>query len=223
MHVHTLLRLETAGPDGLWAPAGTSLQWHSDDSVESLGFVVCGAPEVASPAPTPASMSATTFEVVESVPPGACYTSQSGACFTDGVGMYGNNERCTFRVLRPATLVTPNGFSTETFFDVLVVGSNAYSGSTGPAGLTVSPDTVITWSSDDSVTSGGFYVCAGPPTMAPTPPPPDAIFSVLESFPPGACYTNADGTCVTGTVLQAAPVFFKTYCPMPRTTLSHDS
>lgn len=35
---------------------------------------------------------------------GICYTTSSGACFTDGPGNYGNNERCTISVRRAGTL-----------------------------------------------------------------------------------------------------------------------
>ena len=117
------------------------------------------------------------------------------------MGVYGNNERCTIRVLRSTTLTTPRGFSTETYFDQLSIGANVYSGTVGPAGLIVEPGTTITWSSDGSVVNGGFFVCASSPTPAPTPPPPRGIFSVSQSFPAGACYTNPEGTCVTGKMM----------------------
>lgn len=143
-----------AGLTGTFVTAGTTISWRSDGSVTYPGFTVCGA---ALPPPPPGAV----FQIVSSAPDAdTCTVSPDGRCFTDGAGNHGNNERCTIRVAQAATLSVPQ-FQTESFYDTLTVGGIAYSGSgNGLGGTSVAAGSIITWSSDYSVTSGGFTVCA---------------------------------------------------------------
>jgi hypothetical protein len=97
------------GPHNVFVSPAMTITWQTDGSVTSEGFVICGIPST-SPAPTTFSSRSTTFEVMSSIPNMACVTSAGGACFTDGPGTTGNNERCTIRVLEATTLTTPVGF-----------------------------------------------------------------------------------------------------------------
>lgn len=79
---------------------------------------------------------------------------------------YSPNERCSFTSLRPVTVYSPH-FSTEGYFDRLVINGQAYSGTvadgvSGPNGVRVSVGSNITWESDYSIGSYGFTVCVVP-------------------------------------------------------------
>jgi hypothetical protein len=52
------------------------------------------------------------FEIISSVPTGACTLSQNGTCFTDGPGQYAANERCAIRVLTDV-VITVHEFVSE--------------------------------------------------------------------------------------------------------------
>ena len=72
---------------------------------------------------------------------------------------YGDDEDCTF-VARQTMRVTASFFDTESGYDFLRVGGRAYHGSSGPTEVLMRPGDRMTWSSDGSVTRGGFTICA---------------------------------------------------------------
>ena len=81
---------------------------------------------------------------------------------SDGEGDYGNNENCTVKAVRPL-VVNAEEFGTEFGWDYLTIDGTQYHGSEGPQGLLLDPDAELTWSSDGSVTSTGFTLCASDP------------------------------------------------------------
>lgn len=98
-------------------------------------------------------------------PPGTWVVSGSG-CEEDGncvqsknhPGQYGNSEACTIQ-LGGSVPVTVEAFSTESRYDFLTVGGQAYSGSSGPSSGSYTGS--ITWASDSSVISTGWRLCRG--------------------------------------------------------------
>ena len=66
---------------------------------------------------------------------------------------------CTVTVTGNAIL-TATVFDTESCCDHLHVGSDIFSGSSGPGALFVETGTTVSWSTDFSVTRGGFRLCA---------------------------------------------------------------
>ena len=66
--------------------------------------------------------------------------------------------------MQNAASVSFTTFETEACCDFLRIGNESYSGSsTGPTEVLVSPDSVITWHTDNSVVNIGFEVCATTP------------------------------------------------------------
>jgi len=73
---------------------------------------------------------------------------------------YGNNEACSIRANFPGDLeVLNSAFSTEPTYDQLTVGSTPYDGTSGPNGGSIDLDTLISWSTDGSVTGSGWKIC----------------------------------------------------------------
>jgi hypothetical protein len=201
----------TTGPDGIPMVAGSTISWASDGSVTAGGFTLCGtavqgfvppsppsnpplpSPPMSPPPPSPpwgtlwaidsgsAHCSVVTAPTGGFSPESGITSDPMGACVTDDLGPHGNNERCTIRALLPVTLSVPY-FNTESGFDFVTVGGVPYSGTNGPAGITIAAGSTMTWASDASVTTGGFTICASytgnvPPalpalTPPPSPPPP---------------------------------------------------
>ena len=86
-----------------------------------------------------------------------------------------NGEECTVRMKNAASLSFTT-FETEAVHDFLRIGDDpeggygigddpeeSYSGNTGPTEVLVSPDSVITWTTDGSAVNIGFEVCATTP------------------------------------------------------------
>ena len=69
---------------------------------------------------------------------GAQYCQVQGACVTDGMGSYGNNERCSILAARDL-YATATEFSTESCCDYLAIGSMQYRGSSGPQSVRHEP------------------------------------------------------------------------------------
>jgi hypothetical protein len=111
---------------------------------------------------------------------------------------YANNERCGIQVRTAIVLTTPYGFSTESCCDHLTVNGVAYSGTQGPAGIVVEAGGTITWSSDQSITSSGWTVCAD--SSRPSSPQVGAVFAIRAASPGEACMTTSGGVCFTGTL-----------------------
>ena len=64
--------------------------------------------------------------------------------------VHGNDERCTFAVLRTTILRTVL-WDTEGYWDHVTINGTSYSGSVSPAGVRVTAGTSFTWHSDGSV------------------------------------------------------------------------
>lgn len=83
-------------------------------------------------------------------------------CVTDGSGFHANNERCVIQVERPGVLAIRE-FDVESHqqcnWDSVAVGGIKYCGTAGPAGVSVSVQDTITWTSDSSVTKSGWTIC----------------------------------------------------------------
>lgn len=91
---------------------------------------------------------------------GACYTTSSGTCFTDGPGNYGNSESCTFQVLRSARLAVvgtlslayPDGFRFQ--------GSSTLRYTTASLNnRLVLANSTFTFTSSSSTTRTGYLIC----------------------------------------------------------------
>jgi len=99
------------------------------------------------------------FKVVEG---GQFCQMTSDNCVTDGLGAHNDNERCVIQVQRAGVLVTPE-FDVESHgqcdWDSVEVGGTRYCGTDGPAGVRVSAQDTITWTSDSSVTRSGWTIC----------------------------------------------------------------
>jgi len=72
---------------------------------------------------------------------------------------YGNNERCVIHVSQPAlgTISAVGDFSTEAYWEKLLIDGMSFDGSTGP--MHVMPHGDIVWESDGSVTRTGWKLC----------------------------------------------------------------
>jgi endonuclease/exonuclease/phosphatase family metal-dependent hydrolase len=83
-------------------------------------------------------------------------------CITDGSGFHANNERCVIQVQRPGVLAIRE-FDVEShsqcIWDSVAIGGIKYCGTAGPAGVGVSVQDTITWTSDRSVTKSGWTIC----------------------------------------------------------------
>jgi len=99
------------------------------------------------------------FKVVEG---GQFCQITSDNCITDGSGFHANNERCVIQVQRPGVLAIRE-FDVESHsqcsWDSVAIGGIKYCGTAGPAGVGVSVQDTITWTSDRSVTKSGWTIC----------------------------------------------------------------
>lgn len=86
---------------------------------------------------------------------------------------YDNDEQCTVEIhTGVAVPIQVSRFQTESYFDVLVVNGEPYSGSRGPHKVTPTAD--INWYSDFSEVRQGWRMCQVTPP-APTPPPTPCV------------------------------------------------
>ena len=73
---------------------------------------------------------------------------------------YGDNSACSIRANFPGDLEV-SAFETETHHDYLTVHSTQFDGTSGPNGVSIDPDTTISWTTDGSVTAPGWTICLG--------------------------------------------------------------
>lgn len=109
---------------------------------------------------------------------GAMWQVANGDCTIDEEGCiqspgfpegYGNSEACEIAVDVPSAVpIRVMNFSTEQGFDRLVIDCEAFSGTSGPDG--VIPTSALSWSTDESVTEGGWRLCPGAPNAAANAP-----------------------------------------------------
>lgn len=86
-----------------------------------------------------------------------CHIDSSG-CVTDGVGTYRNYEACTVMANQDIT-VSATFFETESDYDHITIGTNVYSGVTGPSNVAMAAGSKMTWESDYSDREAGFVIC----------------------------------------------------------------
>ncbi|CAL1165853.1 unnamed protein product, partial [Cladocopium goreaui] len=97
----------------------------------------------------------------------ADWTVASGACRVDSDGClqsprypssYRNSQNCEVTVADGnSKSINVKAFDTETGYDILEVNGRQYSGTAGPNDVV--PSGTITWSSDYSITAGGWRLC----------------------------------------------------------------
>lgn len=71
---------------------------------------------------------------------------------------YGNGEECSIGLYGDIP-IRVDAFETESRYDLLTVGANRYSGTSGPSSGTYAAGTTISWESDYSVTRSGWKLC----------------------------------------------------------------
>ena len=99
----------------------------------------CGTPPPPPPSPSPPPPAPQPPAMSEwwSITSGTqyCQLTQNGMCVTDGVGAYGNNERCTVMARRDL-FVTATEYTVESCCDYITIGSTIFRGSgNGPNAL----------------------------------------------------------------------------------------
>ena len=185
-----------------------TMSWYTDGSVIRGGFTICATtsrllfppPPPPSPSPpppiySPAPPQASNYTWI--VLSGSAYCQPTSAagfamgdCVTDGFGNHGNGERCTIAV-RNAMYVTATYFNTEANYDWVTIGSQRWSGTTGPTNVEMNAGDVMSWSSDGSVVRGGWIICGSTTPMAiPPPPPPVPSPPPPTPFPPMSACAN---------------------------------
>lgn len=124
---------------------------------------------------------------------GSPWQVKSGKCKIEGDCLespnfpsdYNISDTCQVSVTEPG-FIRSKHFETESNHDLLSVGTEKFSGSTGPVNLFVKPTDSIKWSSDSSTPAGGWKVCFTPQASN------DSGFWRVSS---GSCYVN--GSCLT--------------------------
>ena len=115
------------------------------------------------------------FEINDQVPPtleeqntpkfaivdGPCNLDRSQQCIARGIGRsgYENDETCVIKALEEFYL-NCTFFETETDWDYLSIDGVQFDSVRCPKGRKVNQETDIRWTSDSSVTAGGWEICA---------------------------------------------------------------
>jgi len=137
--------------------------------------------EIYTPAPTPLPTPSPTPAPSQATPSPTASPTCAFALISGGCGAtcscisspnypenYDASDSCVIELASPSSLEVKD-FTTEVFWDTLVVNGKNYSGSSGPVG--VEADGQIYWSSDGAGEEKGWSICAGMTTAAPTPVP----------------------------------------------------
>jgi hypothetical protein len=98
---------------------------------------------------------------------GPCTVDSTATCFSSPnyQSTYGNLQQC-FITAHEAVTLSVVAFSTESWYDELIVNGVQYSGTTGPDGVQVAAGSTITWRSHS--TGAGFEICGETFTITPT-------------------------------------------------------
>ena len=184
----TQYRGSNNGPNGLYMLSGATFSWYTDGSVTYGGFTLCASlsrnpypppppppvpsPPPPQPRPPPPPMWPTT-SAYWTILYGTqfCALSNGGTCVTDGLGNYGNNERCVMQANQPL-YVYATEYVTESYYDFITIGSTTYRRSGyGPNYVHMLTGATMRWQADGSVVRRGFTVCAATtaPPSAPLP------------------------------------------------------
>lgn len=150
------------------SPTGMNIEpgfvyWETNEANQYAGFVVCFSGN------EPVAKSSDYWDLMD---PGCdidggCIKSHSDAGTGGG---YSSSMNCRFRAKQSGSLSVVS-FDTELNLDVLVVGDTEYSGqepASGPEGVSVLADDILTWSSDGGFEGFGFVICFE--GTAPDPP-----------------------------------------------------
>ena len=199
-------------------PAGGTMQWRSDTSIVSGGFIVCASttgfpapPPLPSPSPPPPPPG----------PPGGAYYSPmwtiiagrefceiarepafpGGTCVSDGAGRYGRNEHCTIiaNVALHARAIEYD-ISSTSMGDFITIDGVAYVGTGNyPNNVPMSVGSQMTWQSDSRGGGQGFTICGElppppPPAPRPPPPPPSPAPPPMPPVAPGSAFVITEGS-----------------------------
>lgn len=172
--------------------SGQTIAWRSDGSVVGAGYTLCATTQGScATAPSNAFFNVTAASPVQfcvggigptNASQGTCYTTSSGACVTNGPGLYGNNERCTIAIRQNGFLSVVGSWSAQRadYFTLSGISSQLTS-STQLSNQAVSVGQTLSWYSGASGVGAAFTIC-GSTTAAPTPAPPPPLTSFSCGF-----------------------------------------
>ena len=126
---------------------------------------------------------------------------------------YGNYDRCTITPRDSGVLIVTS-FASEAGFDYITIDGVRYDGA-GPQGVEVSPSTIISWSSDATITEGGWEICLVPSTPVPTPPAPTPEPTLAPSPMPTTAAPSRPPTFAPTPAPTVLPTSRPTHIPTP--------
>ena len=126
--------------------------------------------------------------------PAASGDAACTATNTTADSQYSNSELCLVVFSQPVELQS-HMFDTEVGYDMVTVDGQDFEGDVGPEGVLAS---ALRWSSDGSITRGGFKICFGRVSPPSTPPPSPPLPS------PPLAYTVAATISIDQDVLSAS-------------------
>jgi hypothetical protein len=96
---------------------------------------------------------------------GTCFTTFDGSCITDGIGNYGNNERCTISVLQDTYLNVSGTFIIQgcisngcrDFFRI--DNSTPFATASSLNGVFLPAGTILTWQSNGNTVGAAWTLC----------------------------------------------------------------
>ena len=76
-------------------------------------------------------------------------------------GNYGSDQQCQIINLPQGVPLLVEAFDTQAQDDFIVLNGLRYSGTSGPSGVAVPPDGIMTWQSNDYTERSGWKICWG--------------------------------------------------------------
>ena len=73
-----------------------------------------------------------------------CALADGGACVTSGTPPYSNSESCTVTAAA-ALYATASNFSTESYWDYVMIGGVSFSGTNGPSNVPMATGDTFSW------------------------------------------------------------------------------
>jgi len=136
-------------PSGVYTGVIT---WKSDDSLVTSGWQLCKG-VVPTPQPTPVPPPGNWF-----VSGTGCVEEQDGRCVQslNHPSNYSNDDFCEIKLYGDVP-ISVESFNTEQGYDYLTIGETRYSGTRAPPSGVYNG--VITWSTDQSVSTSGWQLC----------------------------------------------------------------
>jgi hypothetical protein len=146
---------------------GGSASWNGDISIDSISLTNAPAgcsfgnpSDIFQVTATSMGLTCGVGGMPISAAKGACYTTSSARCFTDGPGNHGNSESCTIRATQSVRLAVAGSFSMHGSDGFRITGSSTLRNT--PQELNNYPVTTarnITWTSTSTVTRAGYTIC----------------------------------------------------------------